>query len=374
MRRLLLSLGLLLVVAPVYAATRVTVAQLRQFFEEPKTRKLSDARIAERLSAAELSVQVTEPELARMLAGVRMGPETAEQVRLLAAASVFADPPPSESLNRPAPDPAAQQQMIRSARQYVRTTLHHLPDFLATRATTCYDSQPFTGDRDNEKPVLRLHWERRYLRDISYRDGSEQAALTTNAPGSSQARYPTGFSTWGEFGPILDIVLGDSFQGDMVWKRWQRSETGALIAVFHYTVTQPASHYLVDFCCYKPSDEAGWINFREKPAYHGDLYIDSQTGAIERIKLQADLREGDPVSENGFVVQYGRVEIAGKEYICPLRSVAIAAIDPMPMRSAEREPLVRYLNEVSFSNYHKFGSTAQIVTVPQATKQGTGTN
>lgn len=368
MLRFFLLLSLLGPSFPVLAATPVTVAQLREFLKAPNTRKLPDARIADRLSSVELNEQVSMSALDRMLAGLRIGPETAEQLRLLATQSVFADPPATEQPNLPTPEAAAQQQMLRSAMDYVRTTLHHLPDFLARRVTTSYDSQPLPQDK--EKP--RLHWVRRYEREITYRNGNELGASSANNPHATTG--PTlGFSTWGEFGPILDIILGDSFQGNVIWKRWERSEEGAQIAVFHYAVPQSASHYLIDFCCYKPSENSGWIQFREKPAYRGELYIDPQTGSIKRITLQADLKPDDPISENGIAVQYGPVQIAGKTYICPVSSVAIAVIDPMPMQSADREPLVRYMNDVSFSNYHKFGSTAQMVSSPQTRIQPPGT-
>ncbi|HLY43239.1 MAG TPA: hypothetical protein VKR52_18655 [Terracidiphilus sp.] len=368
MPRLLLLLSLLGLGLPAPAATPVTLDQLREFLAAPSTRKLTDAQIADRLSSVELIEQVTVPALAHLLAGLRVGPETAEQLQLLAAASIFADPPTSDELGLPPPNPAAQQQMLRSATDYVRTTLHHLPDFLADRVTTCYDSVPRESDRNQEKIIPRLRWVRHYQREITFRNGTELAAsAASDSPDPAR-----GFSTWGEFGPILDIVLGDSFSGAVTWKRWERSNTGVQIAVFHYAVPQSASHYLIDFCCYKPSESSGWMQFRERPAYHGDLYIDPQTGLVERITLQADLNEGDPVSANRFVVQYGRVEIAGKNYVCPLSGIAIAVIDPMPMQSTDREPLERYLNEVTFSNYHKFGSTAQIVASPQAENRTLG--
>ena len=91
-------------VLPVRAAPTVTVAQLEQFLTSTRTARLPDAGIAERLSKVELSEQLTSKTLSRILAESSPGPETEEQLELLATASVIQSPPVTELPSVPAPD------------------------------------------------------------------------------------------------------------------------------------------------------------------------------------------------------------------------------------------------------------------------------
>ncbi len=44
-----------------------------------------------------------------------------------------------------------------------------------------------------------------------------------------------GMTSWGEFGPILGVVLIDAAKSKLSWARWQQ-ENGKSIAVFQFTV------------------------------------------------------------------------------------------------------------------------------------------
>jgi hypothetical protein len=84
------------------------------------------------------------------------------------------------------------------------------------------------------------------------------------------------------------------------------------------------------------------------------------------------------------VVEYGAVEIGGKTYICPIKSIAIstamALFTPGMGIYVETEPdwgtnmggkdqfKVTSINDVIFDNYHKFQSEMRIL--PFDSKQG----
>jgi hypothetical protein len=90
-----------------------------------------------------------------------------------------------------------------------------------------------------------------------------------------------------------------------------------------------------------------------------------------RIVINADLdeeRDPDvPLIRSQLLVEYGPVELGGKTYICPLRSVTISR------GRSERElfewgmvfHLYRYfetmINDVTFDGYYKFGSESRIL-------------
>jgi len=208
-----------------------------------------------------------------------------------------------------------------------------------------------------------MHWVRESRQEIAYRNGREiDDPSPSAAGGASSLPVTTSLTTWGEFGPILKSVLDDSFVGTVHWSRWQISESNKRVAVFRFAIPQSASHYLVDFCCYRKSqDDPEEYPFRTKPAYHGELYVEPATGAIDRITLEAELTEDDPVTASAIAVQYGRVNIGGKDYICPIRSVGVTRFHSRSVESTDEFALEEHVNIVHFLKYHKFGSTSRIL-------------
>jgi hypothetical protein len=363
MRRFSILLIFLIFVNPISAATRVTVAQLEQFLTSRQAAKQSDREIADRLVSVQLTEQLTAQTLVRIESEANLGANTLEQLRLIANSSIFFAPPSRELPNLAAPDPVSQQRMLNAAIEYVDGALQRLPDFLAIRTTDSFDNTPQPVGSKHAKPVAELHLVRESRREIAYRNGKEildsDSESGNGQPGSSAL---AGFTTKGEFGPVLETILSDSFIGSVLWNRWQIGESGALVAVFRYVVEKPASHYLVDFCCYQNSrDDPQTFRFRYLAGYHGELYLDPSTGAVDRITLEAELTEDDPVMVSSSAVQYGQVNIGGKSYICPVRSVAVSEVRNLNMELVDKVGPERLVNEVRFSNYHKFASTVRIL-------------
>ena len=365
-RRLPIALMLSVFSTPAVAqaATQATIAQLEQFLASKRVQKESDKDVALQLSSVTLLEQLTESTLARIESEAQLGPQTEEQLQLLAAESIFSAPPATEWIGGPTPDGDAQRRMLEAARLYVNHTLRQLPDFLATRTTLSLDN---LGDAPMASPGQReapLHFSREYRQEVTFRNGREMDA--SDLAGRGGATYdsisPAGLTTWGEFGPILTIVLSDSFQGSVTWSRWQRSESGTSVAVFAYSIPESASHYSIDFCCYqKSADDPSDAHFRAQPGYRGEIYLDPATGAIDRITLEADLGENDPVIASGIAVQYGYVDIAGKPYLCPVRGVAVSEVHNYQMESVVKLGTEKHVNIVRFTGYHKFGSTARVL-------------
>jgi hypothetical protein len=326
-----------------------TVAQLEESLRSKQAAQETDADLAAQLSTLTLTEQLTRPALARIEGETRLGPKASDQLRLLAAISILQPPPAAELPTGPMPDEAAQQRIIQSALQYVNESLHRLPDFLATRETFSFDDIAVRAGK-HRKPKAVLHFVGAHEQEIAYRNGAESDALKME---DAYAPAPAGLSTWGEFGPVLKIVLGDSFEGSVTWSRWQKGETATEVAVFRYIVPEGASHYLIDVCCE--------VVFRRQPGYQGEIAIDPATGVIDRITVEPDLPTSAPISDLGIAVQYGRAEIGGVEYVCPSRGIATTTIRIADPEVPGGFSNVTYVNEVSFVGYHKFGSTARMV-------------
>ncbi len=108
-------------------------------------------------------------------------------------------------------------------------------------------------------------------------------------------------------------------------------------------------------------NEEWWRIAREKPGYHGSIWIDPATGTVERLTLIADVKgEADLVTLD-VLVDYGPVSIGGKSYICPVRSLALSAI-AASVKTTTQGLTTEWLNESLFTKYHLFGSTTRIIT------------
>lgn len=358
---LLVFLGL---VEPLSAETRVSVNQLEEFLLSRHASKESDAELAYQLSSIQLSEQLSDSRLAEISAKVSVGPETAVQLKLLAISSVFEAPPSSEVPLGLSPDSLEQQRLIGLARVYASALVQHLPDFTAFRTTQAFNnSAQFTAKR-HSKPEIEMHFVREFHREVAFRAGQEvlDSQGGGSIAGAPRPIAPEGLTTWGEFGPILTTVLGDSLKGTIVWSRWQSGAEGRRLAVFHYSIPKPASHYLIDLGYYLTSQEDHqFLSFRDKPGYSGDLYIDPSSGTILRITLDAELGEDAPVKVSKLSVQYEKVEIGGKTYICPTQGVAQGIAYNLQMEEVDGVGLEKFINVVHFTNYHKFGSTSRIV-------------
>jgi hypothetical protein len=101
-------------------------------------------------------------------------------------------------------------------------------------------------------------------------------------------------------------------------------------------------------------------SYHGTPSYHGNLYLDPATGAVLRVTVESNLKPSDPITRAALSVQYGPVEIGGNRYICPVHSIAISSTKSHAKGDMSDMEILR-LNEVSFTDFHRFGSTSRII-------------
>jgi hypothetical protein len=341
---------------------QVTVAQLEQFLGEQAATHASDEATAQKLRSVELSEQLTQLRLERWKRQYGIGEETADQLEVLADLSAFFDPPTSEILEKRAPSAAEQQAMLAAAASFVNGTLQRLPDFLAKRTTRSFEDVPvFTADGSFQSG---MHPMGRSVRQVAFRNGLEFATNEDRANGGapSQAGWETGLSSAGEFGPILATVMADAAHGSIRWIRWEQAASGTT-AVFQYDVPKPAAHYEIRFCCAWSSTKESFAAYRGTPAYHGTITMDAASGAILDLTLEAEFDDLEQPPQFGLLVRYGTVEIEGDGLMCPLRSaVIVRSTEFARKRVWERV----HVNDMTFTGYRRFGSTARVVPGAQA--------
>jgi VWFA-related protein len=365
------KLGLLLLAAgialPGFAATRVTVEQLEHVLaaghgkpDVKLAKQLSDLELTERLSAAKLSRWEADSP----------GPESRQALVALADQSAFLDPPAAEIPATATPDLDTQRKIMAQAVDYAVRTISKLPDFFATRDTIHFEDTP---PRQLDTGYRPLHPVARTSATLLYRDGKE-VVDSGAAKGSPSQQAAPALTTSGVFGLILGTVLVDSSHGKLVWSHWEQAAAGAE-AVFHYAVPREQSHYRVEFCCVRGDHGNG--AFKRLSGYHGEITVDPLNGAVLRLTLEADLQPTDPLVRSDIVVEYGPVEIGGKTYICPIKSVSITVSPALASDAAEmqryrgklldkdnrdtREHLQTLLNDVVFEQYHLFRAEARIL-------------
>jgi VWFA-related protein len=384
------------------AAKRMTAAQLQQLLAAATTAHKTDEAIAQQISDVELTSRLNSLALQEMVSA-SPGPKTQQMLHAIADASAFLDPPASEIPGRPIPDVAAQKFMLSQTIHYAARTLNALPDFLATRQTEHYDDspQPLTPGAWPARAGLAFRMETQT--PVAFRDGRETDDPSFNTSTAGAGKKPSlskvsagkdskkrtaqapnvGLTSWGEFGPILEIVLVDAAKGKLGWAHWEQWD-GKPVAVFQFAVDRANSHYRVQFngrdfgerigSSYGSANGGGPSKGQVKDSgagltgevagYHGRLTIDPETGAILRITIQADLRPSDPIQKADIMVEYGSVKIGDSQHICPTRSVSVSLSHSL-YQSSPISPMVDIvelqLNDVKFTDYRRFGSEAKLI-------------
>jgi len=357
---------------PAFAATppleNVTVVQLEQKLAIAQS--VPDAELAQRLANMRLTERLSNPKLAHLKAGLP-GTKSQEALEALADLSVFLDPPADEIPADPTPDAATLRQMMVAIVNYVNTTVRQLPNFIATRDTTAFEDRQAEDVQEATGVVsysyLPLHVVGRSTATVTYRDRQEMVAA--GAGKGKKAGSPVhGLVTAGEFGPILSTVVGDAVKGKITWGHWERT-ANANEAVFNYSVPKSQSRYVVQFCCIADnvSDNLNTHLYTERAGYHGEIAFNPKDGAILRIVAEAELMPGELVANAGMLVQYGQVEIGGRSFICPSKSVSVlmahAEHPKMGMHMAIYDGVPKtFLNDVAFGDYHQYRGETRILT------------
>jgi hypothetical protein len=370
----------------------VNVAQLEQILTTASDAHRTDDSILRIFGDLELTEQLNNATRSRIDQKLRLGPKSALALQLLADQSAFLDLPAAGRPTTPPPDPETEQRILDCARLYVNQTLLRLPDFMATRSTFRFDNSP-QAIKQNEWPVhAGLHLVGSSTREITLQDDivvpaspgagvkSVNASATLPAP-IPPTRPEPGLRTNGEFGPFLALIVSDTTRGKIAFHHWEQTPLGQL-AVYRYSVPKSASHYRVDYCCIVAKagvnmrggsrhpnngappptnlDDDPDTHFHRLPAYHGSLTIDPATGAILRITVQADLDIDLPVTRADILIEYGPVVIGERRFICPLISLALTQGFAGTNASFGFPPDMQ-INEASFTNYHRLGSSIRII-------------
>jgi hypothetical protein len=319
-----------------FGQMKMTVAQLKAMIESSKQLGHSDKKVAEYVKTIKLTERLDEQTVEEMQdAGA--GPKTVEALKALSTTSAelpVAAPPVPKAVPKPIPPPetAEQTRVLEEARQYAEEYTKKLPNFICTEVTRRYvdpSGMEFWTLADT------------VVSKLTYFENHEdyKVILVNNRVTDTTMEKLGGATSTGEFGSMMKEIFAPSTETHFAWERWGTLR-GHRMHVYSYQVDQPKSQWHV---VYEKS-------FDVVPGYKGLIYVDHDTSAIMRITLEAvNLPPAFPIQQAGSVLDYDLTEIAGSQYVVPIKSV---------MRLRTGRSLSK--NDIEFRFYKKFGAEATI--------------
>jgi hypothetical protein len=358
------------------ATSPVSVQQLEQMLRDSRGKR--DAATAQELSELRLTERLDGARLPALTTNFR-GDKTRQQLTVLADLSAFLDPPATDIPTDAPPDADAQLRMVSLALDAVSSTIPKLPNVYANRTTVRFQEVTQYDPRELTIITQPLRKADGSTVTVAYRRGDEVVEAGLAASRKPKPGEPS-LAINGTFGPLLtsavDILSSPSH---LTWKRWGQSPTGRR-AVFSYTLPAARLSFETRSCCLP--DDLGMNPYPKPGTYRGEIEIDPDSGALLRLELRAEPKSTALMLRADALIEYGPVDIAGKTYVCPLRSVALTrgrsvivfslsqdAIKGAAVISPESGPSFRtfgpyatMLNDISFSNYHVFRAQSHILT------------
>jgi hypothetical protein len=385
MKRLAWVLIVLLATIPAWCARKITVAQLGEMLNDLHEQKKPDAEAANALKQVELTEELTRPKMNSFVSLVA-GPLSTEQIYVLEARSATLPPSPADLSPNPAPDAAVQKAIVDKAAEYVSKAYSQLPRLTATKTTVRFQDNveaaaPSSGLQGGAKDVSVGSSFVSPFQAIHYINSTETAAAIQH--GAEQPAAEKDKTPWGankmivvtDPVPSLSLVFPEAQEsGTIKFLRWQ-TINGKTAAGFTFEVPKKKAHFPVDVCCFPEVDAAGkanfssaalggggvsgnfqtatsWHPYKASVSYHGQLFIDPDTGTVLRMITVADLKQTDVVHQVDTRVDYAPIPVDGKPLVIPIKSYVSTEVVPNgDSGSAGRYSVRRTLFTTEYTNY-----------------------
>ncbi len=369
MKRLGCILVLILMAVPAWPAKKITVAELTDLLRSLQEQKKSDLEVATALKQVQLSEELTRSKM-NDLAGYAPGPQATEQIYVLEAGSAVLAPPASDIPATPAPDAAAQKALLDKAADYTVKTYTQLPTLTATKTTVRFqdnveapgsNSGMQGGARDNSVGSSFSVSPAQYIRYIGSTETKAESANGVERPPVKEkgARWGANgqIALFGTEPNLANILKEAQDSGGLTFVRWE-TINGKAAAVFTFSVQKKKSHYAVDYCCFPDVTQAGMAQFSSAAVagaqgsggggakgnfqtatdwhdykagsvpYHGELFVDSDTGTVVRMVTIADFKNSDLVHQEDQRIDYGPVTVGDKTLVLPVRKLLNTEVVP----------------------------------------------
>lgn len=355
-----------LVATPAWCGKKITVAELRDSLATMHHEKKNDADIAAALKQIDLTEQLNRSTMNAMASDIP-GPLSTEQIYILEARSAVLAPPPSEIPTTPALDAAAQKALLDKAAGYLTATYGKQPSLTATKSTDRFQNNlravpASSGMHSSAQDVSvgsAIANSDQFVRFIGSTDS--QVELQNGVERASDTKDKTPWGRNGQIalegqGPVLATVFAEAQSlGSINWLRWELVN-GKPAAVFSFEVPRKKSHYAVNYCCFPDVDQTGtvkfsgpqlgpggpgpgpvkgnlqfntdWKNFKATVGYHGEIFVDPDSGIIVRLITMAEFKTTDVVQQEDQRFDYHPVTVGGKLLVLPIKNFIITEVVP----------------------------------------------
>lgn len=364
-----LVLALLLLASNAWCAKKISVGQLEDLLRSMQEEKKSDTEISVALKQLELSEELTRSRMVSLVSHVP-GPLSTEQIYVLEARSADLIPPESDLPPTPAPDSAAQKAILDKATAYVTGTYAQLPNLTVTKTTLRF--------QDNVEALAASSGLQGGAADVVVGSGFSNPASFVHYINSSEAQISLTHGAeklpdqkdntpWGankmialkDPDPSLTEVFHDVFSAENIhWLRWE-SIGGKPSAVFAFSVLHKDSRLDVNICCFPNINQTGiatfytsttaaalggggngggvtgnfqtstnWNDFKTTAGYHGELFVDPQSGTVIRLIVQAELKPSDVVHEVDTRIDFSATRVNNRMYVLPVKTYVNTLVVP----------------------------------------------
>ncbi len=374
MKRFGWLLVLVLAAAPAWSAKKITVQELKDTLASMHQQNKTDADVAAALKQVELSEQLTLNTM-NSLSGDVPGPLSTEQIYVLEARSAMLPPPAADLPTTPALDAAAQKALLDKTADYVNKTYDQLPELSATKTTLRF--------QDNVEAVAASSGMHGSATDVSTGSGvgavnayqfihyiNSTESHVVSEGGAEKMPSEKDKTPWGANKMIAlqdpDPSLGTVFKeaqayGNITWLRWELVNAKPA-AVYSFSIPKKKAHLTVNVCCFPDVEQAGtahftsasgfgagqpggspgasggakgnfqtntdWHNFKSNVPYHGEFFIDPDTGIVVRMIVEAELKPSEVVHQQDTRIDYGPVTVGGKMMVLPMKTVIDTEVVP----------------------------------------------
>ncbi len=359
------ALAIVLTTVPGWCGKSISVGQLEDLVRSLQQAGKPDVEVANALKQVELTEQLTPVRMNDLISRVP-GAQSSAQIFILEGRAADLIPPPSELPNLLQPSPDLRQSMLDKAYAWIAGTYDNLPPLSASLTTLRFqDSMDAIagsgglqggaqGDATFSKPATFMHYINSTQKRVIFQRGVEQfqgdkVNTAWGANGMIEIQQPS---------PSLALVFRQALaSGSLRWTRWQ-NVYGKAAGVFTFSVPRKDSQFEINVCCFPNVKQFGvatfytaltgptlapdqptakgaasggaegnlqtsaeWNHYRAIVPYHGEIFVDPESGIIIRVVVEAEPAQTAVVHQQSIRIDYGPVPVGGRVSILPVRTV-----------------------------------------------------
>jgi hypothetical protein len=229
----------------------------------------------------------------------------------------------------------ADAGLVRRAAEAAFEFNEKLPSFICDQFVRRYESRTL-------KPEWKL--KDRVQLELAYTKGKEEYRNIRINGKLLKKGSPEDSGSWsmGDFGTTLMSIFTSARPEDFRL-RGDSEAAGIRAKVFDFSVPKERSQWTIRY------------GYAVKPAHEGALWIDPESARVLRIEMSSRrLPANYDIDKVEMTVDYGWVDIAGTQYLLPVRSENLACF---------RGTFTCTRNEIEFRNYRKFEVESQVLQV-----------